>query len=195
MYGPKIVTANDPSGFSLLPKLPMLVRNLPWEDSFCTRWLFQSATQMLPALSRVMPQGWSNWPGPLPGPPHLATNLPSGLKTCKRLLPLSATITLPFFSTASPAGRSNSPSPLPALPNLLMNLPPVSNTEIVLVHSSEQYTRSRPSSTAMPNGQVEFPSPSPYSKKSCSNSSSLGPPSCTLLACIPKLFSLPRLVV
>src|SRR5260370_12142259 len=118
---------------------------------------------MLPSLSRVTPHGWSNSPGPLPGPPHLPTNLPSGAKTCRRLLPLSTTITLPLFSTASPAGRNSSPSPPPVVPHFWMNLPPVSNTEIVLVHSSEQYTRSRPSSTALPNGQVQLPSPSPYS--------------------------------
>src|SRR4051812_23380019 len=118
---------------------------------------------MLPSLSSVIPQGWLNSPGPFPALPHLPTNLPSEVKTCRRLLPLSTTIRLPFFSTAKPAGRNNSPSPLPVVPNLVMNLPPVSNTEIVLVHSSEQYTRSRSSSTAMPNGHIELPSPSPYS--------------------------------
>src|SRR6516164_3697753 len=84
----------------------MLDRNLPCGDSFWTRWFFQSATRMSPALSSVMPQGWLNSPSPFPGPPHLPTNLPSGVKTCRRLLPLSTTMTLPLFSTARPAGRT-----------------------------------------------------------------------------------------
>src|SRR5229473_3210100 len=171
----------------------MLIRGLPWLDTFCTRWFFQSATNMLPSLSRVIPHGWLNSPSPLPALPHLATNFPSGVKTCRRLLPLSTTMTLPFFSTARPAGRRSSPSPLPVVPHFRRNLPLLSNTEIVFVHSSETYTWSW-LSTATPIGQVERPSPSPYSKKSASNSSSPGPPSFTLFTCIPKLFSLPRLV-
>src|SRR6202041_2823507 len=121
-----------------LPYWPMLIRCLPCGDSFCTRWFFQSATKMLPALSRVIPQGWLNSPGPDPALPHDATSLPSGENTCRRLLPLSTTMTLPFFSTARPAGRSSSPSPLPVVPHLYWNFPLASNTEIVLVHSSEQ---------------------------------------------------------
>src|SRR5436190_24365120 len=148
---------------------------------------------MLPSLSRVMPQGWLNCPSPLPGPPHLPTNFPSGVKTCRRLFPLSTTMMLPFFSTARPAGRISSPSPLPVLPHFRRNLPLLSNTEMVFVQSSDTYTWSL-LSTATPNGQVHFPSPSPYSQKSAICSSSPGAPSCTLLTCIPKLFSLPRLV-
>src|SRR5260370_22291376 len=123
------------------------------------RGLFQSGTKRLPSLSRVMPRGWLNPPGPLPGPPHLPTSLPSGVKTCRRLLPLSTTITLPLFSTASPAGRNSSPSPLPVLPHFWMNLPPVSKTEIAFVHSSEQYTLSRPSSTPLPELHRHLPAP------------------------------------
>src|SRR3974390_911793 len=95
---------------------------------------------MLPSLSVVMPQGWLNSPSPDPAFPHWASSLPSGLNTCSRLLPLSTTRPLPFFSPAIPAGRCSSPSPLPVLPNLNWNLPLGSNTEMVLVHSSEQYT-------------------------------------------------------
>src|SRR2546422_2583881 len=147
---------------------------------------------MLPAWSRVTPQGWLNSPSPLPPLPHFARNLPSPVKTWRRLFPLSTTMRLPFFSHTRPAGRRSSPSPLPDFPHFRRNLPALSKTEMLLFHSSETYTRSRPS-VATPNGQVDRPSPSPHWKNSASNSSSPGPPIFTSLTRIPKLFSLPRL--
>src|SRR3989442_3435646 len=146
---------------------------------------------MLPAWSRVTPQGSLNPPSPLPPLPQFARNLPSPVKTWRRLFPLSTTMRLPFFSHTRPAGRMSSPSPLPDFPHFRRNLPLLSKTEMLLFHSSETYTL-RPS-VATPKGQVERPSPSPHWKNSASSSSCPGPPIFTSLTRIPKLFSLPRL--
>src|SRR6516164_806379 len=148
---------------------------------------------MLPSLSRVIPHGWLNWPSPLPAEPHFPTNFPSGVKTSQTVvaavdnndvavfldrrtsgahqLPVAAACCAPFpQEVAAAVERGDGLSPV------------IGDVDVVVVVDGN------------PVGPGHFPSPSPYSQKSAICSSSPRPPLFTLLTCIPKLFSLPRLV-
>ena len=141
-----------------------------------------------------MPQGWLNWPSPLPGPPHLPTNLPVRGEDLQAVVAAVDDDDVAVLLDRQ-TGRAQQ------LAVAAAGLAPLPQEFAAAVEHRNRVLSSRPTrrhgrwlSTATPNGQVHLPSPSPYSQKSAMCSSSPGPPSCTLLTCIPKLFSLPRLV-
>ena len=67
---------------------------------------------MFPELSFAIPDGKSNWPGPVPNEPNVVKKLPDESNTSILLLFWSTTSKFPELSIAIPAGELREPGPV-----------------------------------------------------------------------------------